>query len=319
MESKTKTRLSPVQLEAVVRRAFGADASLASAKELTDGWFNAAYMLELEDGRQAVLKIGPGDQAEVLGYEKGILRSELEALKLARAAGGIPVPEVYAEDVSRTLIEADWFVMEKIAGLPYNQVKASLSEEERFGIERELGRYNRAINEIKGERFGYLNAGAGASADSWQEAFGAMIRGILTDGRRLRAELPVSYEELDAFIERRLPALASVTEPRLVHWDLWDGNLFVLDGRVSAIIDWERALWGDPLMEFYFRHFTRSPGFLEGYGSRYESPEERARIELYDLYLDLILVIECYSRHSGEDHRKWAESNLAEGWARLNR
>ncbi|SFB59209.1 Predicted kinase, aminoglycoside phosphotransferase (APT) family [Cohnella sp. OV330] len=319
MESITKTRLSPGQLEAVVKQAFGPDAGLASAAELTDGWFNAAYTLALRDGRQAVLKVGPGDHAEVLGYERGIMRSELAALALVREAGGIPAPEVYASDTSRTLVGADWFVMEKIDGSPYNQAKASLSVQERFEIERTLGRFNRSINEIRGDRFGFLNESAGIRTDSWQAAFGDMIGGILADGRRLGAKLPVSYEELEAFIERRLPSLSQVTEPRLVHWDLWDGNLFVKDGRISAIIDWERALWGDPLMEFYFRKFNDPEAFLQGYGKRYDAPEELPRRELYDLYLDLILAIECYSRHSGEDQRSWTERNLAKSWARLNR
>jgi len=63
---------------------------------------------------------------------------------------------------------------------------------------------------------------------------------------------------LEKRIESRLDALRDVTEPRLLHWDLWDGNVLRKEGRVSGIVDFERAIWGDPLMEFYFGRFHNS-------------------------------------------------------------
>ncbi|MNC52015.1 Phosphotransferase enzyme family protein [compost metagenome] len=106
-----------------------------------------------------------------------------------------------------------------------------------------------------------------------------------------------------------------MTEPRLIHWDLWNGNLFVKDGVIVSIIDWERALWGDVLLEYYFRHFESSQAFIQGYGQTFDSPNELLRKKLYDFYLDLILVIECYSRQYKDDnHVRWAAENLAESW-----
>ncbi|MNP78234.1 hypothetical protein D3C76_1757970 [compost metagenome] len=66
-------------------------------------------------------------------------------------------------------------------------------------------------------------------------------------------------------------------------------------------------------MEYYFRHFENSPAFFAGYGATFDSPNEQLRIKLYDLYLDLILVIECYSRqYKDENHIRWAFENLQE-------
>ena len=28
---------------------------------------------------------------------------------------------------------------------------------------------------------------------------------------------------------------------------MWEGNIFVKDGEISGIIDWERAMWGEPV------------------------------------------------------------------------
>ena len=70
-------------------------------------------------------------------------------------------------------------------------------------------------------------------------------------------------------VSHNLDVLDEVSEPALVHWDLWAGNVFVKDGKITGITDFERALWGDPLMEHYFRMITepkRPEAFLRGYG-----------------------------------------------------
>ena len=66
----------------------------------------------------------------------------------------------------------------------------------------------------------------------------------------------------------------AVTQPVLVHWYMWEGNIFVSKGHVSAIIDWERAIWGEALMDDRFRRHTRTNYFLKGYGQEQFSYEE---------------------------------------------
>jgi aminoglycoside phosphotransferase (APT) family kinase protein len=40
-----------------------------------------------------------------------------------------------------------------------------------------------------------------------------------------------------------------VNEPRVLHGDYWPGNVLWRDGRLVAVIDWEDALFGDPLAD----------------------------------------------------------------------
>ncbi|OMF26807.1 phosphotransferase family protein [Paenibacillus sp. FSL H8-0259] len=315
MESFTKVKLNDRELSLLAASAFGADAAVVGSRELTGGFFNTGYDLELSDGRSVILKVAPGPGTAVLSYEKDIMRAEVGALRLVRAAGGIPVPEVYSYDESLLLIPCPYFFMEKIEGEPYSDVKESLSPEQRSSIEYELGRYQRLINEIKGPVFGLFGADPAGGGMSWRETFKAMLLNVLQDAVRLDAALPALLPEIEQALGRYLPALDAVTQPRLVHWDLWNGNIFVQDGRIVSIIDWERAMWGDVLLEYYFRHFENSEAFYEGYGTAFSSPDELLRKRLYDLYLDLIMVIECYSRqYKDENHVNWAHENLAESW-----
>ena len=318
MESQTKTKITDEQQELLVRTAFGNNINIRESVELTGGYFNAAYKLLLSDGRSTILKVAPAQDIETLSYEHDIMGSEVNALRLIKARGTVPVPEVYAYDNSRTVFPCDFFFMEVVEGKPYDEVKASLTPDQRGAIEFELGQLNRKINEIQGTEFGLFNGSVRSEKGSWKEVFTTLVHNLLDDARRLEAQMPISYEIIENELADRLHVLDEVTVPHLVHWDLWDGNVFIHEGKIAALIDWERALWGDPLMEYYFRYIENSAAFYEGYGSSYDRPNEIARKKLYDLYIDLIYFIECFSRkYESEGHLKWAHDNLLAGWSRF--
>ncbi|WP_379138398.1 phosphotransferase family protein [Paenibacillus sp. sgz500958] len=314
----TKTKLTAEQQILLVQSAFGSQIKIDECTELTGGYFNAAYCLRLSDGRLTILKIAPAQDVEILSYERNIMEAEVGALRLVKSKGNIPVPEVYFYDNSHEVFPADYFFMEYVEGEPYNEIKEKLSMAERAAIEAELGRYSALINEIEGQRFGMFSESSLLTGDTWSEAFMRLMTHLLDDARRLKAKLPVSYEVIEREIASRIHVLDEVTVPKLVHWDLWDGNVFVRDGKIVALIDWERALWGDHLMEYYFRHIENSEAFYEGYGGKFDLPNDQSRKRLYDLYIDLIYFIEFYSRkYNSEGHLQWAHDNLVEGWARF--
>jgi aminoglycoside phosphotransferase (APT) family kinase protein len=313
MDGAYKVKLDTEQLRAAVYAVF--ECEMASFVELKEGWANSAYSIELEDGRKVVLKARPSAETKFMRYEVDLMRTEVTAMRKLFSDKRLPIPRIYEYDTSMELLPVEYFIMEHMEGTPYNQVKNELSEEERNAIDRRLGELNRFINEQKGEAFGSY---AGATHSHWRDAFAGMIFGVLEDGKDASVSLSISYEELEREIELRLPMLDEVSEARLLHWDLWDGNVFVKNGQVSGIIDFERAMWGDPLMEHYFSHFNRSDAFCEGYGLIPNEPEQIARRKLYDLYLDLILYIECaYRKYDNEDHVKWAHDNLVESLKRF--
>ncbi|WP_164472651.1 phosphotransferase family protein [Cohnella candidum] len=312
MEGIYKTKIRETELADLVRKTLGG--RLTKSREMTGGWANSAYALELEDGMRAVLKAGPPKSARMMRYEVRIMKTEVEAMRLL-ASSPLPVPQVYHYDDTCTELPVEFFIMEHMDGEIYGSVKPSLSEAERETIDAELGRLNRILNEVRGQRFGLY---AQPSDAGWKDTFMDLIFGVLLDGEEMGVVLPVPYAEIRGEVLARSEVLDEVKEPRLVHWDLWDGNVFVKDGAVTGLIDFERALWGDPLMEVYFSHFNRSPAFLRGYGKSKLSESEFARRSLYDLYLDLILYVECtFRQYDDEGHIRWARDNLAEGLARF--
>ncbi|WP_239615988.1 phosphotransferase family protein [Cohnella mopanensis] len=313
MEGAYKSKLNESQLNQVIRNVM--NSSIRSYSELSDGWANSAYSIELEDGRKVVLKARPPEGIRFMRCEVDLMKTEVHAMRQLSSSGELPIPRIYAYDQSLELLPVEYFIMEHLEGRPYNQVKLDLSEEQREEIYLQIGKLNRLINEVQGSGFGFYSQ---PSFRSWRDAFAEMIFGVVADGKDAGVTMPIAYEELEKLIEKQLDCLNDVVEPRLLHWDLWDGNVFVKDGQVTGIIDFERALWGDPLMEHYFSHFHSSEAFRQGYGLSAKESSQLSRIKLYDLYLDLILYVECtYRKYEDEHHVNWTYDNLVQGLARF--
>jgi len=315
MESVNKQKISEDQLKTIVSHAF--NQSYEYAKELSDGWANMAYSILLDDGRTVVLKIAPSKDKLVMRCERNNMRTEVEVLMLVGQTERLPVPRIYTYDPSCSLIPSEYFFMEHIVGTPLKQIRSSLTPEELVGIELQLGIYSRWINSYQGTQFGYYHQENGWR-DTWPEAFLMMIDDVLTDGKEAGVILPVSYSLIESEISRNMHALNEVTEACLVDWDLWDGNIFIHEGQISGIIDFERAFWGEPLIEYYFGRFARTEAFEQGYGRTDSTDLERRRRALYDLYFDLILVIECsYRKYENLEHIKWTYENFSVGFENL--
>lgn len=304
----------------MVIAALGAEAAIRHYRELRDGYFNAAYQITLQDGRRLVLKVAPPPDVTVLRYERHIMATEVEVLRRVASLGSVPVPTVYFYDSSHTLLDSDYFLMEFVSGEAYHRLRDEMSEEMRAATDVAIGAYLAQINAIRGQFFGYMALPI-QRFPTWRQAFLTMFDDLLADGLARHVELPLDYGTLRARVAQLAPVLDDVHTPQLVHWDLWDGNIFVdrSNGRITGIIDFERALWGDPLMEFQYRTLQPSPAFERGYGhSLLNSPTAVTRRTLYNLYLYLIMVIECsYRAYETDDQEHWARQQLAIDLARL--
>lgn len=319
MQSQTKNRKTYVQVARMAERAF-AGLSLAAGEdallELKEGWFNAAYNVRLSDGREVILKIAPPQGAEVMTYEQNLMATEVAAMRLAATNPAIPVPEVYAYDPQHDLCDSDYFFMEKLSGENYSHVRESLPQSVQAEIDREIGGIVRQINTFTGNYFGY-DGNPALRDSSWKGAFFKICDSILEDGALKQAEYGLPVESIRAALLSHASVLEEVTVPQLVHWDAWDLNIFVKDGKVSGIIDFERALWADPLMEAQFRSVDAGniSESLRGYGKTEFSPTELVRCHLYTLHLGLVMKTEDYYRHYDTDEvsqmaRKMIEASI---------
>jgi aminoglycoside phosphotransferase (APT) family kinase protein len=314
MESRTKVELSRADIQRLVQHAFG-DMPVVSVQEMTDGWFNTAYHILLGNGRvQTVLKVGPPAEAAILAYEKNIMRAEVETMRLVATDQGVPVPRITFDDFSRSQVAYDYYFMDFVEGITWDKIRDSLSAEQNERIEYQLGQITARINAFEHSAFGYY--AFGREFDNWPDAFRWMCTLLFADARQYPIALQFSEQEFFDKFDEHQAVFAEITRPQLVHWDLWAGNVFVtFDGdtpRIEGIVDFERALWGDPLMESYPGRLVGIPNYIAGYGHEILATQaQRLRRIFYNIYLDLIMIIEDGPRQYDDKRSvKWAQERL---------
>ncbi len=312
MDSITKAVVTQEQLSLICEKHLGDQCE--SAVELKDGWFNAAFLLTARSGREAVLKIAPSDSVRLMRYERNLMNAEVSVMRMVREVTDIPVPAIIAFDGSREEVASDYFLAERLSGLPLDQCRPTMATELGETVDLQVGVILASLHKIIGSRFGTYNQ---PESETWSAAFLSLVEMLRQDAADLEVELPAGTFEA---VEPHRWALTEVSAPSLVHWDLWDGNIFVDkdSGEITGLIDFERAMWADPLIEQNFR--VPSPTLIQAYGNPIlESPGAKSRRLLYDLHLFLIMVIECRYRHLTAEHeahcRRMLDETLAKCWS----
>lgn len=286
-------------------------------RPLSGGLFASVQAVELADGRSVVVKTGqPDDATGLLSHERTLLRAEVALLRLAEPLAGVPAPRVLHTDLSRAQVEVDVAVVELLPGESWDASHGVMTPAAGQLAGREVGGVLARLNAVHGPRFGYPTAGSGLGGATWPAAFTAMTEALLADADRwaVRVDAP----RVRAAVAASDAELAEVVAPHLVHMDLWPGNVLLdpATGAVRGVVDFERGLFGDPLMDFVghdpFRTAGLPPdpcaGYLAAGGTlplaRRDAegdddaltPAARRRLALYRLYLTLIMTIEVVPR-----------------------
>lgn len=297
--------------------AFG-DKEVSKITELTEGMCNVAYRVEFADGEVSILKIASSSKETLMSHEVNLMEAEVNAMKLVYESGVVKLAKVQYYDTSRTLCTGDYFFMEALPGNSLSSVKESLSQEVVDKINYDTGVISRKLTEIKGKSFGLL-ADHEHSFDNMYDYIYMLIKNVFSDAAKKQVETGLTGEEVLEKLALDKACFEEVTAPTLVHWDMWDGNIFVKDGEITGIIDWERANWSDPYMDDRFRKHSRTDEFLKGYGVTEFSREEIRRIYWYDVLLYLIMVTEGEYRGFEDDGQyRWAKEQLLQTWKEMN-
>ncbi len=275
--------LSRADVESVLADGLG-PVEVVDAAELSGGTFAAVWRVALADGREVVVKVGPPPTTRLLAYEKGLITADAEYFRLVREhAPDVPVPSVLAAS-------DDWIIMTLLPGRPLTDGDAPRAR-------AELGAAIAAVHGITGPHFGYT--GDRPSGPDWPTAFAAIVAALRADAAAWDVPLP----PLDGVVERHHDVLAAVTRPALLHFDLWDGNVLVSpSGGLAGVVDGERYLYGDPLLDLVspalFRRIEDEPDhpFLRGYRPEPFDEAARLRLSLYRLHLYVLMLAEGPSR-----------------------
>jgi aminoglycoside phosphotransferase (APT) family kinase protein len=227
------------------------------------------------------------------------------------------VPALVDSDADGATIGRPYMLIELVPGETLEKVLPTLDPEEK-----------RAMLEEVGEVVGTLHAHVGTggfgwhgTAPSWSTGLMEMFESLLADRTDLNIELDAPNEQIFGLVENAAQLLDEVDQPDLVHWDLGEPNILVdrQDGeyRVSGIIDWERALWGDPDCDLACFQHARS-----SFWTRYwrGAPEGRRAIrqQVYRLFFWTVMLVEEPLRFPGADHIPLIRAMWTNDWNGLS-
>lgn len=290
-----------------------------SAALMDGGLFNTTYHVTYgEDRREAVLRLGPVNRQYLMGHEENLIRAEAEVCGLC-AAYGIPSSTVLALDCSRTAVDRDYMIAAYIPSVAMNRTE--LTEEERDALYQEMGMYLRRFHQIKGDSFGYVSRILeGKRFPSWGDALLFEAEDILA---RLEHYLGCDGREIRAAFRRNKPLLDDVARGSLLHTDMWEGNV-LLDReshKILALIDGDRAVYGDPDFEFA-SSWMEHPALLRGYGAgplERLGPEQRKRRILYRVYYALLEAYVEFEKYGSRERYDSEIPHIKDMLAELDR
>ncbi len=304
----TKNKQSVETISNMAEKAFP-DKRIAAVKELTEGMCNVTYDITFEDGSESILKIAAKDRRGNTSNEVNLMQAEVTAMKLASENCSFKVADIQYYDTSNTICDGHYFFMEKLKGDNFAFVREKMSEDAIAIVDTEIGKISRELSQVKNPEFGFL--GEDKRYDSLFLFVKHMLENLISDAGKKDIDIVYDGQTLLNQLETDKSAFEAVKEASLVHWDMWAGNVFVNDGHVSGIIDWERALWGEPFMDDRFRMHNRGEHFLEGFGQTSFSEDELKRLRWYDIILYLTMMIEVYYREfEDEGQYFWAKEML---------
>ena len=217
---------------------------------------------------------------------------------------GIPTPAVLHVDLSRSRVPFDLELVAAARGEPLPGPRDPGAE---VGA-RALGALAARVHSVACRGFGPLDpAELGEDAarglhDSWRDYVVLRLDAHLDACRAAGALTAEQTRAARAAFRQAEPLLAGAPSA-LLHGDLGNHNVFIEDGEVSALIDWEDVAAGDPIFDVaswgtFVGNHERREAFLRGYGEPGGLPADfELRYWLY--YLRIMLAKTVHRQRFG--------------------
>ena len=220
----------------------GGDA-ITSVSPLTTGFSNETYVI---DGLDMILRLPPAAGAMLDGHDV-VTQGRIYA-ELPRLPDAPPVPRVVAIGADLAAVGDPYFIMERVQGASIDDL------------------------ETPAWLTGGSDALRGQVCRTWVAAFSRLatlptlevLGPVISpddDARRWRTFAQAADSaRLVGLFDRLLATPAPISgPPAIIHGDPKLSNLMWQDGEVTAVLDWEMALNGDPLADLgYMLYFFAS-------------------------------------------------------------
>lgn len=286
------------RIAALVHHAFGPAVALCASHAVTGGEINTVYRLTLAgpDGqdrasRDVMLRIAPPPDAPLHWHEEALMRRE-HAIAPSLAPLGPLLPRTLFVDFTRQQLPRDYLFQTAMPGENWRAIEGELSAAASDALWRELAGISLRLQAIQGDAFGYPPPFP--SFATWSACVAWELEHVIADLERIGEETSAPRAIL-SYVRAHPEPLDALRTPRLAHGDLWTFNVLVARGsdagatpHITAVLDGDRAYWGDPLADWTFHLLPRKAServrevFWQTYGPREQTPEAARRWTIYE-------------------------------------
>ncbi|MCW2814106.1 MAG: aminoglycoside phosphotransferase [Nocardioides sp.] len=247
----------------------------------------------------------------------------------ALAGSDVPVPATYAHCADPSVMGAEFYVMEKVAGEAFRtaaQLEA-VGAEATAGLARAMVDVLARLHSVVPEEVGLGDFGRPA---------GFLERQVRRWGRQLEGSATRPLPDADTLLARLAASVPADGEPGIVHGDYRLDNLLTVPGDaapVKAVVDWEMATLGDPLTDVALLLVYDNLGTIAGGGAVADAsaapgyPDRNTQLAAYEgaggrplgdlsfhlglAYLKIAVILE------GIHHRYLAGQTVGDGFDRV--
>jgi aminoglycoside phosphotransferase (APT) family kinase protein len=272
------------QVQAMCRCAFGPEVRAMSAVELGLGTYNSTYRVDIGAGQPVILRVAPAP-ARQFRAERELMRNEHATVPFLAPIRPL-MPRTLAIDFTHAVIGRDYLFQTMLPGVPAPDGLAAYPRPQWASLYRQLGSITASIHAVRGRQFGRV---AGPAFAAWSEAVAASLGDIAADHDDAGLD-PADVRAVLVAAHQDRGLLDEITEPRLLHGDLWHANVMIMPGEpeptICGVLDSDRTSWGDPASDWAIYRAGQRPGterdaFWEIYGTLAASPSAARRALYY--------------------------------------
>ena len=299
--------LTADQVLAMCQRAFGSSIRVASARELGGGTFNRTFLISLHD-QQVILRIAPPPTANLLWNERWLMRREVQIQPFFAALASL-MPRTLLADFTHQLIDCDYIFQTHLSGERWDNIADQFSPEDELQLWEQFGNITKAIHSTVGAYFG--GPYPAPEFPNWSQA---VLYHLKSASQAMLDEKldTTDLQSVLATVQSQTALLDAITEPGLLHGDLWLFNILVSresgGPKITGVLDADRAWWGDPLADWTMfvlamaeqeKHQGHAR-FWQAYGKPEQTPEIAFRRAVYEA-MHIGTAMSWASRHADDD------------------
>ncbi|MEK7543553.1 MAG: aminoglycoside phosphotransferase family protein [Patescibacteria group bacterium] len=300
----------------MIRAGFsGVDTEVARVEPfIARGLINTVVPVILKSGREIVIRMHPPE------VKNGYFWVESVATNLARAAG-VPTYTCLVVDDTRKRVPFDYMIMTRESGKPMQDFWPLSSDlEEQLVIQ--TGRYAARIHTMTPKGFGFFRndiaKNEGRLVGQYNNLSEHVRAGLEEDLGYLQDSETITPRQrkiIEAVFAKH-EDLLTINNPVVIHNDIADWNILTDGKEITAMMDWDECVGGDPIMELaaYSLFFgePRMSWFVRGYEEVRKLGDWKEKFELFKLRY-LVSKLHLRKKRSTVDSSEQTMRNLARG------